>query len=298
MDTIRPGSRAATASSFSRPNDEVSLEAGGGIGAAPYPTSSPPEPRRCFLIASANVGQWLGLAVGGFVSLAASLEPAGRPLSASPWLVLFMLVVLSSAVSWYVATRSGPGGSTTTPTFCCNWANSADFRAAVADVLVICAGYGLGLGVTSAGVPSGVCCGRHGTRPLCGAHQCAEVLLSRLRRRLAGDGLPSSRSASAASGVPPLLSVSATGAPASPRTTFGSIAGSTVPSRTAESGWSPKRSAGVRPRRRAGGPARDNEEPANRQYHMTCGSRGHSSQARAPSRRGLPKRAGGGGGGL
>jgi hypothetical protein len=154
MDTLRPEPRAAKGLSFSRPNDE-SLEAGGGIGSAPYPTSSPPEPRRCFLVASAGVGQWLGLGVGGFVSLAASLEPAERPLSANPWLVLFVMVVLSGAVSWYVATRSGPGGSTTTPTFCCNWSHSADFRAAVADVLVICAGYGLGLGVTSAGVPSG-----------------------------------------------------------------------------------------------------------------------------------------------
>ena len=154
MDTLRPESRTAKGPSFSRPNDEASLEAGGGIGSAPYPTSSPPEPRRCFLVASAAAGQWLGLAVGGFVSLAASLEPAERPLSHNPWLVLFVLVVLAGAVSWYVATRTGPGGSTT-PTFCCNWSQSADFRAAVADVLVICAGYGLGLAVTSAGVPSG-----------------------------------------------------------------------------------------------------------------------------------------------
>lgn len=138
-----------------------------GVVEPPYPTSSPALPRRCFVVASASVGQWLGLALGGFVSLAASLDAAERPLSANPWLVLFVLVVLSSAVSWYVATdrapascrvarsvRSGPGGSTT-PTFCCNWSHSADFRAAVVDVLAICAGFGLGLGVTSADVPSG-----------------------------------------------------------------------------------------------------------------------------------------------
>jgi hypothetical protein len=99
--------------------------------------------------------------VGALSSLAASLDAAERPLSANPWLVLFVVVVLASALSWYVATdrrrsvRTGPGGGSTTPTFCCNWRHSADFRAAVADVLVICAGYGLGLGVTSAGVPSG-----------------------------------------------------------------------------------------------------------------------------------------------
>lgn len=154
MDTLRSAPPRRT---FSRPNDDEARAAEEAtLGGSPYPTSSGPPPARpCFLVASLGVGQYLGLAVGAFVSLAASLSVSPeRPLSESPWLVLFVLVTLSAALSWYVATHHGPGGSTT-GSFCCNWSDNADFRRAVADVLVICTGYGAGLAVTASGVPSG-----------------------------------------------------------------------------------------------------------------------------------------------
>lgn len=149
----QPG--AGGASVYVRPNDAgIGDDLERGLSDAPYPTQSKVPQRRCFLLAAASVYQWLGLSLGGWVSLAADAGP-DAPLWENPWMVGFVLLVVVGAVLWYAATRNG----NTTGTFCCNWEGSPDFRSATADLLVVAAGYGLGVWANSAVASGGAIVG-------------------------------------------------------------------------------------------------------------------------------------------
>lgn len=111
----------------------------------PYPTSSGLPKKRSFLQETMSTFQLLGFAIGGFVSIAANTAETAT-LSSKPWMVGFILLVLSACVEVAVISQRG----ITVGTCCCNWKESGEFRGAVVDVTIILLGFIGGLLLDSA----------------------------------------------------------------------------------------------------------------------------------------------------
>lgn len=111
----------------------------------PYPTKSEAPPPQTLCQETMSVFQLLGFSIGSFASLATESGP-DAPLSRRPWMVGFVVAVVIVAVEAAVISRRGIVCST----WMCNWRGSAEFRGAVVDLLIVMAGFIIGLGIDAA----------------------------------------------------------------------------------------------------------------------------------------------------